>query len=191
MYDLLIRYGRLYDGSGNPWQRADLAIEGETLRVLRGDTSRIEAARTIDATGRIVCPGFIDMHAHSGNVILSQPRHEPKVRQGITTELIGVDGNSYAPILRGEDLEQFIALNAGLDGRPPNGLRARSVGEYLENFDGKVAVNVCYVIGNSPLRISAMGWDNRAPTGGELAAQRTLVRQGMEEGAYGISTGLT
>lgn len=191
MYDLLIRHGRLYDGSGNPWQRADLAIEGETLRVLRGDTSRIEAARTIDATGRIVCPGFIDMHAHSGNVILSQPRHEPKVRQGITTELIGVDGNSYAPILRGEDLEQFIALNAGLDGRPPNGLRARSVGEYLENFDGKVAVNVCYVIGNSPLRISAMGWDNRAPTGGELAAQRTLVRQGMEEGAYGISTGLT
>ncbi|HEY7294165.1 MAG TPA: D-aminoacylase, partial [Dehalococcoidia bacterium] len=70
MYDLLIRQGRLYDGSGNPWLRADLAVEGDKLRILRGDTARVAAQRTIDATGRIVCPGFIDMHAHSGNVIL-------------------------------------------------------------------------------------------------------------------------
>ncbi|HEY7295038.1 MAG TPA: D-aminoacylase [Dehalococcoidia bacterium] len=191
MYDLLIRHGRLYDGSGNPWLRADVAIAGDRLRILRGDTARVAAQRTIDATGRVVCPGFIDMHAHSGNVILRQPRHEPKVRQGITTELIGVDGNSYAPILKDEDLAHFIALNAGLDGRPPSGLRTRSVGEYLEQFDGKVAVNVCYVMGNAPIRISAMGWDNRAPTGSELAAQRNLIQRGMEEGAFGISTGLT
>jgi len=191
MYDVLIRHGQVYDGSGNPWLHADVAIEGDALRILRGDTARVEAKRTIDALGRIVCPGFIDMHAHSGNVILNYPRHEPKVRQGITTELIGVDGNSYAPILNDDDLEHFITLNAGLDGRPPSGLRAHSVGEYLEHFDRKVSVNVCYVMGNSPIRISAMGWDDRAPTGVELQAQRNLIRQGMEEGAFGVSTGLT
>src|SRR5205823_5035292 len=134
------------------------------LRVLRGDVTGVQARRVIDATGKVVCPGFVDMHAHSGLMILSEPRHEPKVRQGITTELIGVDGNSYAPILAAEDLAHFIDLNAGLDGRPPEGSAWSSVGEYLEAFDDKVAVNVCYIMGNSPLRISAMGWDDRPPT---------------------------
>ncbi|MHB8575311.1 MAG: N-acyl-D-amino-acid deacylase family protein [Dehalococcoidia bacterium] len=191
MLDLLIRGGKVYDGSGNDWFWASVGVEGESLKLLRGDTSQVEARRVIDATGKIVCPGFIDMHAHSGMVILCEPRHEPKVRQGITTELIGVDGNSYAPILKQEDLEQFIELNAGLDGRPPAGSAWRSVGEYLEAFDDKVAVNVCYIMGNSPVRISAMGWDDRPPSGAELQRMRGLIRQGIEEGAWGISTGLT
>jgi N-acyl-D-amino-acid deacylase len=191
MYDLLIRGGRVYDGTGNAWFRADIAVQGETVKVLRGDTAHVPVQRVIPADGKIVCPGFIDMHAHSGMMILREPRHEPKVRQGITTELIGVDGNSYAPIVRGEDLEHFIDLNAGLDGRPPEGARWSSVGEYLEAFDAKVAVNIAYLIGNSPIRISAMGWDNRRPTSDEMRSMRDLVRQGMEEGARGISTGLT
>jgi N-acyl-D-amino-acid deacylase len=191
MYDLLIRNGRLYDGTGNDWIKADLGISGDTLRLLRGDTSGVPAARAIDASGKVVCPGFIDMHAHSGLVILGQPRHEPKVRQGITTELIGVDGNSYAPMLDRRDLEHFIDLNAGLDGRPPDGLHWSSVDDYLHLFDGKVAVNVAYIMGNSPLRISAMGWDDRRPTEGEARKQLDLLARGMEEGAWGISTGLT
>ena len=191
MYDLLIRGGRVYDGTGNSWFRADIAVAGETVKVLRGDTARAPARRVIAAQGKIVCPGFIDMHAHSGMVILKEPRHEPKVRQGITTELIGVDGNSYAPILKPDDLEQFITLNAGLDGRPPAGARWSSVGEYLEAFDGRVAVNIVYLMGNSPIRISAMGWEDRRPTESEMQAQRDLVQRGMEEGAWGISTGLT
>lgn len=191
MYDLIIRNGRVYDGTGNDWMKADVAVAGDTLRLLRGDTSAVPATRTIDATGRVVCPGFIDMHAHSGLVILSQPRHEPKVRQGITTELIGVDGNSYAPMLRADDLAHFIDLNAGLDGRPPEGLRWSTVAEYLDLFDRRVAVNVAYIMGNSPLRISAMGWDDRRPTEGEARMQLDLVARGMEEGAWGISTGLT
>ncbi len=191
MYDIIIRGGRVYDGGGNAWFRADVAVEGESLKVLRGDTSGVAAERVIDATGKIVCPGFIDMHAHTGLVILGKPRHEPKVRQGITTELIGVDGNSYAPILKGDDLEQFITLNAGLDGRPPEGMRWSSVGEYLDAFDDRVAINVAYIMGNSPIRISAMGWDDRRPTDSEMQRMRDLIRQGMEEGAWGISTGLT
>jgi N-acyl-D-amino-acid deacylase len=191
MYDLLIRGGRVYDGTGNAWFRGDVAVQGDSLTMLRGDTSRVEARRVLDATGRIVCPGFIDMHAHTGMVILREPRHEPKIRQGITTELIGVDGNSYAPILNNDDLQMFIDLNAGLDGRPPEGSRWSSVGEYLDAFDNRVAVNIAYVMGNSPLRISAMGWDDRRPTESEMQKQLDLVRQGMEEGAWGISTGLT
>lgn len=191
MYDLLIQNGQVYDGTGNPWFHAAVAVQGDSLQLLRGDVSAVQARRTINATGKIVCPGFIDMHAHTGLVILSQPRHEPKVRQGITTELIGVDGNSYAPFLKGEDLELFIDLNAGLDGRPPAGARWSSVGEYLDAFDNRVAVNLCYVMGNSPIRISAMGWENRRPTESEMRRQRELIVQGMKEGAFGISTGLT
>lgn len=189
MYDLLIRGGRVYDGTGNDWFRAGIAVQGETLSVLRGDTAAVTAKRIIDAEGKIICPGFIDMHAHSGLMILREPRHEPKIRQGITTELIGVDGNSYAPILKVEDLKDFADLNAGLDGRPPEGAHWRSVSEYLDAFEG-VAANIAYVIGNSPVRMSAMGWDDRRPTESELRAMRELVRRGIEEGAWGISTGL-
>src|SRR6266540_3456225 len=191
MYDLLIRNGRVYDGTGNDWMKADVAVTGDTLKILRGDTSAVPAKRVIDATGKAVSPGFIDMHAHTGLVILGKPRHEPKVRQGITTELIGVDGNSYAPMLQADDLQHFIDLNAGLDGRPPDGLRWSTVDEYLALFDNTVAVNVAYIMGNSPLRISAMGWDDRRPTEGEARRQLDLVARGMEEGAWGISTGLT
>jgi len=191
MYDLLIRNGRVYDGTGNDWMKADVAVTGDTLKILRGDTSAVPAKRVIDATGKAVSPGFIDMHAHTGLVILGKPRHEPKVRQGITTELIGVDGNSYAPMLQPDDLQHFIDLNAGLDGRPPDGLRWSTVDEYLALFDTTVAVNLAYIMGNSPLRISAMGWDDRRPTEGEARRQLDLVARGMEEGAWGISTGLT
>src|SRR5262249_28937400 len=93
----------LIDGSGTPGFYGAVAVEDERVRILRGDTAGIEARRVIDATGRVVCPGFIDMHAHSGLVILAEPQHEPKVRQGITTELIGIDGNSYAPFHSHED----------------------------------------------------------------------------------------
>ena len=88
MLDLLIRGGRIVDGTGNPGFFGALGIQGDKVAVFRGDASNIEAQRFLDATGKVVCPGFIDVHAHSGLVILNEPRHEPKVRQGVTTELI-------------------------------------------------------------------------------------------------------
>ena len=97
MLELLITGGMIVDGTGNPGYYGAVGVEGDTVRVFRGDITSVRATRTIDASGQVVCPGFIDMHAHSGLVMLAQPAHEPKVRQGITTELIGVDGNSYAP----------------------------------------------------------------------------------------------
>ena len=99
MVETLIKNGRVYDGTGSDWFGASVAIEKARVQLIRGDASSLKAKRVIDATGKIVCPGFVDMHAHSTMVILKHPEHEPKVRQGVTTELIGVDGNSNAPFI--------------------------------------------------------------------------------------------
>jgi len=190
MLDLLIRDGLIIDGTGNPGFYGAVGVVGERVRILRGDLAGVEAARVIDAKGKIVCPGFIDMHAHSGLVMLAEPRHEPKVHQGVTTELIGVDGNSYAPFRSQEDFQRFVELNSGLDGNPPLPGRWATVDQYLSMFNQKVAVNVCYILGNSPVRICAMGWDDRPPTPAEMADMKAILREGMEEGAFGMSTGL-
>ncbi len=190
MLDLLITGGLVVDGTGNPGYYGAVGVEGERVRLFRGALDGIQAARTVDARERVVCPGFIDMHAHSGLVLLAEPRHEPKVRQGVTTEVIGIDGCSYAPFHRHADLEQFIEVNSGLDGCPPLPGRWATVEQYLDLFTGRAAVNVVYLVGNSPLRIGALGWDDRPPTAAELADQRALLRTAMEEGAWGMSTGL-
>jgi N-acyl-D-amino-acid deacylase len=190
MFEFLIVGGHLIDGSGNVGFPGSVGIRGETVHLLRGDVSDVEAGRRIDASGKIVCPGFIDFHAHSGLVLLAEPRHLPKVHQGVTTEVIGVDGNSYAPFRRDEDLSRFIELNSGLDGNPPLARRWSSVEQYLALFDRQVAVNVCYLVGNSPLRIAAVGWEERPATAAEQADMRALLREAMQEGAWGLSTGL-
>ena len=190
MLDLLMRDGLIIDGTGNPGFYGAVGVEGEQVRILRGDLSGVDAARVIDAKGKIVCPGFIDMHAHSGLVMLAQPHHEPKVRQGVTTELIGVDGNSYAPFRSHEDFLRFVELNSGLDGNPPLPGQWSTVEQYLSMFTDRVAVNVSYILGNSPVRICAMGWDDRPPSAAELANMKAILREGMEEGAFGLSTGL-
>ena len=190
MLDTLITNGLIIDGTGNEGFYGAVGIDGEALRIFRGDVSSIQTARVIDATDHVVSPGFIDFHAHSGLMILAEPRHEPKVRQGVTTELIGIDGNSYAPFLSHEDFLRFVELNSGLDGNPPLPGRWSSVDEYLQMFDRRVAVNICYVVGNSPLRIATVGWNNRPAASEDLQNMKALLREGMEEGAYGLSTGL-
>jgi N-acyl-D-amino-acid deacylase len=97
----------------------------------------------------VVAPGFIDLHSHGALVILADGRHEPKVRQGVTTEVVGVDGNGFAPFLRREDLEAFVYLDSGLDGRPDIDYGWTSVGSYLDRYDGTVSLNVATLIGNS------------------------------------------
>ena len=110
--DLLIANGLVLDGTGNDGFGAAVGVEDDSIRLFRGDASALEAKRVIDATDKVVCPGFIDMHAHSGLVMLAEPKHEPKVRQGVTTEVIGVDGNSYAPFRSPQDLDAFIRLKS-------------------------------------------------------------------------------
>lgn len=190
MLDLLIRGGLIIDGTGSPGYYASVGVVDDKVRIIRSDTSEIQANRIIDASGHIVTPGFIDMHAHSGLVILSEPRHEPKVLQGVTTELIGVDGNSYAPFRSHEDFLRFVELNSGLDGNPPLPGRWSTVEQYLNMFDQKVAVNIAYILGNSPLRIDAIGWNSRSATKQDINNMKAVLREAMEEGAFGLSTGL-
>jgi N-acyl-D-amino-acid deacylase len=188
--DILITGGTIVDGTGLPGRPGTIAISGDRLRILDGETPLPAAARTIDASGKVVAPGFIDLHSHSGLMILADPRHEPKVRQGITTEVIGVDGNSYAPFGSNDDLEAFVHLNSGLDGRPDIAYDWDSVATYLTRFDRQVSLNIAYLIGNSPLRIAAVGWDDEPATDDQRARMRSLLREGMEEGAFGVSSGL-
>ncbi len=187
--DLLIAGGTLVDGTGEPGRPGNVAIDGDRLVLPSGDVD-IAALRTIDATGLVVAPGFIDLHSHGGLVMLAEPRHEPKVRQGVTTELVGVDGNAYAPFPSRADLLDFAVLNGGLDGRPDIAFDWSTVAEYLAHYDGASSVNVAYVVGNSPLRIAAIGWDDVAATEPTLADQRAMLREAMEDGAFGLSTGL-
>ena len=194
-YDLLISGGTIVDGTGATRAPGAVGVRDGRLDVLRDpdEIARAAAAagRVIDATGRIVCPGFIDLHSHSGLTILSEPRHEPKIRQGVTTELIGVDGNGYAPFADPADLAAFVELNAGLDGHPPGGVADwDSVASYLDRFDGRVSVNIAFLVGNAPLRIAALGWDDVGADRRALGTMRALLREGIEAGAFGVSSGL-
>ena len=142
MLDLLINNGLVVDGTGNPGFYGSVGVEGETVHIFRGTSSDLEAAQVIDARSKVVCPGFIDVHAHSGLMILAEPEHHPKVRQGITTELVGVDGNSYAPFTSHEDFLAFVELNSGLDGAPKLPGSWSTVAEYLAMFDALITRRV-------------------------------------------------
>jgi N-acyl-D-amino-acid deacylase len=190
MLDLIIRDGLIIDGSGNPGYYATVGVEGDVLRIFRGDSSALVASLTIDASGHVVAPGFIDMHSHAGLTILTEPRHEPKVRQGVTTELIGIDGNSHAPFKTREDLHRYIELDSGLNGEPPMPADWLTMAGQLSMFDNKVAVNICFILGNSPVRIWSVGWNDRPATRAELDDMKSVVREVCEEGAFGLSTGL-
>jgi N-acyl-D-amino-acid deacylase len=188
--DLLVTGGTIVDGTGAPGRAGSVAVQGDRLRLLDPGEDELAAGRRIDATGLVVAPGFIDLHSHSGLMILHEPRHEPKVRQGVTTEVIGVDGNSYAPFPSAADLLSFVHLNGGLDGRPPIPYEWDNVASYLTRFDRRVSVNIAFLVGNSALRIAAVGWDDRPADGPALERQCALLREGMAEGAFGISSGL-
>jgi N-acyl-D-amino-acid deacylase len=187
--ELLIERGTIVDGTGAPGRPGDVAVTGGRI-VLPPPGVEVRAGRRIDATGLVVAPGFIDLHSHGGLVILAQPRHEPKVRQGVTTELIGVDGNGYAPFPDPDDLRDFVVLNGGLDGRPEIACNWATVAQHLARYDGTVAVNIACLVGNTPLRIAALGWDEVEADGPALADQRARLREAMEDGAFGLSTGL-
>jgi N-acyl-D-amino-acid deacylase len=190
MLDLLIKNGLIIDGTGSPGFYAAVLVEHERITVHRGDVSHLEAARVIDAADHVVCPGFVDLHSHAGLTILGAPHHDPKVRQGVTTELVGIDGISHAPFKSQDELHRYIWLDSGLNGYPPMPAGWLSVADLLSKYDGNVAINVAYILGNSPVRIWGVGWNDRPATGAELEDMKSVVREAMEEGAWGLSTGL-
>ena len=190
MLDLIINNGLIIDGSGSPGFHGSVLVEGDSITLHRGDPSHLEASRIIDATGQVVCPGFIDLHSHAGLTILGEPHHDPKVRQGVTTELVGIDGISHAPFKTQEELHRYIWLDSGLNGYPPLPADWLTVADLLGKYDNSVAINMAYILGNSPARIWGVGWNDRPATQQEMAEMQTVVREAMEEGAWGLSTGL-
>lgn len=188
MFDIIIQNGRIVDGSGNPWYRDDVGIVGDRISAI-GRLNPSDARTVIDAKGCVVCPGFIDMHTHSDVMLLANPRHEPKVMQGVTTDVLGVDGLSYAP-LSPENLTMVSKYLSGLNGKPDIDWSWCSIREYLSRFDRQVAINVAYLVPHNALRLETIGFVDRPATAEELKRMQDIVSLGMKEGAVGFSTGL-
>ncbi|MCE2499839.1 MAG: amidohydrolase family protein [Dehalococcoidia bacterium] len=187
MVDLLFANGTVIDGTGMAGYRGSVAVTGDTVQVMTGDVSAVDAGRVINASGYVICPGFIDMHSHSDLKLLTEPAHEAKIRQGVTTEALGMDGLSYAPTTpRG--LEQLLVYLAAVNGEAPD-VRWSSVADFLALFEGNSACNVLHFVPHAAIRVAAMGWSSRLPTDAELNAMRDLTRQGMRDGAFGFTTG--
>lgn len=187
MLDLKIEGATVVDGTGRPGARADVGIRDETI-VAVGDLSREPAGTRLHAAGKVLTPGFIDMHSHSDWRLPGNRRAESKIRQGVTTEVVGNCGFSPAPAST-EFLDELRAFALFV----PRGMDFawRSVGEWLAALDrGGTALNVVQLVGHGALRIAAMGFARRPPTAGELARMQHLMAEAMGEGAWGLSTGL-
>ncbi|MFE5624662.1 amidohydrolase family protein [Streptomyces virginiae] len=191
--DLVLRGARVVDGTGGPSYTADVAVhEGRIAAVGRLSGGR----ESVDAHGLVLAPGFVDMHAHSDLALLRDPDHSAKAAQGVTLEVLGQDGLSYAPV----DDRTLGAVRAAIAGWNGPGddvdFDWRTVGEYLDRLDrgfgGEgVAVNAAYLVPQGTVRAHVVGWDDRPATAAELDRMRALVADGLAQGAVGMSSGLT
>ncbi|MFH8577738.1 amidohydrolase family protein [Streptomyces zaomyceticus] len=194
--DLVFRDAEVVDGTGAPSYRADVAIDGGRIASIvqegaAAGCQRPTARRVVDAEGLVLSPGFIDMHAHSDLALLRDPDHSAKAAQGVTLEVLGQDGLSYAPV----DDRTLAEVRRAITGWNGSGddidFDWRTVGEYLDRLDRGIAVNAAYLIPQGTVRMYAVGWDDRLATESELDHMRRLVAEGMEQGAVGMSSGLT
>ena len=184
--DLLFRRARLVDGTGAPARTANVAVREDTI-VDVGELEADGAGRVVDAAGLVLAPGFVDVHSHSDRTLLVDPAAESKVRQGVTTELIGNCGNSPTPCVGVVAEEERHRL--GRYGLVPSW---RTMQEYLSTLERNgVGINVLALVGHGAVRKAAMGGSAmRPPDRGELAEMRRHVAEAMAAGAVGLSTGL-
>ncbi|SDG90484.1 N-acyl-D-amino-acid deacylase [Lentzea fradiae] len=188
MDDVVLRGPLIADGTGAPAYRADVSIKDGVIASIGGNPS---ATRTVDADGLVLAPGFIDMHSHSDLRVLAEPDHLAKVSQGVTTEVLGQDGLSYAPV-DDEVLATLRGQLAGWNDDPPGfDWDWRTVGEYLDRLDRGIAVNAVYLVPQGTLRMLVVGWDDRPATESEVDRMRAVLAQSLAEGAMGMSSGLT
>lgn len=186
--DTVFRGCQVADGTGEPLYRADVGVRDGRIAEIG---SRLTGRRVIDATDLVLAPGFIDMHSHSDLRLLVEPDHFAKVSQGVTTEALGQDGLSYAPV-NDTTLAQLREQLAGWNDDPPGfDWNWRSVGEYLDRLDEGIAVNAAYLVPQGSVRMLVVGQSARAATESELDTLREVVATGLAEGAVGMSSGLT
>lgn len=188
-FDVLIQGGTVIDGTRAPRYRADVGIKGDKVTAL-GDLQNASAAQTIDAQGKIVCPGFVDVHNHSDSWLLNTPNFISKTSQGFTTEVIMADGISYAPVDRCTAAEWIYYLQS-LDGLFPHEYTGwESLEEYMSLIDGNNVQNVMTHIPYANLRSLHCGFGRQRVDDFQMKLICSEVRKGMEAGAVGISTGL-
>lgn len=187
MIDLIIRNARIVDGSGNPWFAGDVAVAGGKI-VAVGRLADLKGKEELDAQGLVLSPGFIDVHSHSDFSILEYPTNESRVLQGITTELGGNCGLSPAPVLPNKvdylrKYASFLSSSISYDWQ--------SFGDFLRRVEeAGSSTNFGGLVGHGTLRVAAMGFDNRKPEPHELELMQKLMREAMEDGAFGLSSGL-
>jgi len=191
--DLLIRGGTLVDGTGSAPLPADIAVKDGRILVV-GRLDEIRAAREIDASGLVVAPGFVDLHSHADLILLADRTTQErllaaKIGQGVTTLIVGNCGLGVAPST--PEAEPILtAVNGWMT---PDGVaaRAQTVGEYLDRLSsGGIVLNAGTLVPHGPVRISAMGLATGPPAAGQLETMRRAVQAGLEQGAFGLSTGL-
>jgi N-acyl-D-amino-acid deacylase len=189
MFDVILRGGRIVDGSGLPWFAGDIAIEQGRIAAI-GPLDGVPAMTEIDVRGRVVSPGFVDAHVHGDLPMLIDPAMDACVRQGVTTLILGQDGVAFSTGPR-HVLEFMHDTTAGFNGRVPlEEFTWDNVAGYLERLHRRTAINAATLIPNGNIRMAVMGLEERPPTASELLAMKRLVREGMEQGAVGLSSGL-
>jgi N-acyl-D-amino-acid deacylase len=187
--ELVLTHGRIVDGCGNPWYWGDLGIRRGRIAAI-APPGTLAGNRKIDVAGRFVAPGFIDIHTHSDLSILVNRPAESAVRQGATTHVIGNCGMGVAPVDEAH-LDELRHFWGPISGAPGVTWRWRTFAQYLRTLQrGGLAINVAALVGHSALRIAAMGYAERAPTPAEMERMCALLAEGMEAGAFGMSTGL-
>jgi N-acyl-D-amino-acid deacylase len=188
-FDLIIENGLVVDGTGAPGKFASVGVTGTKITAI-GDLSAANAKKIIDASGHVISPGFIDTHAHSDGALLNDGQHAEGVRQGITTEIVGPDGLTYAPLPRDKYL-MYRQYLSGLLGLPPEDMDMSSISSALDNYHHNTAPNVAMFLGHGPIRLGAVGMED-VPLRGEVLKQATrMMEESFEQGACGFATGLS
>ncbi|MEN8255524.1 MAG: amidohydrolase family protein, partial [Verrucomicrobiota bacterium] len=192
-FDLKIVNGRVFDGTGDAEGSGDIGIIGDSIAAI-GDLAETSAEKTIDATGCIVCPGFIDAHSHSDTYLLIEPSAASKLYQGVTTEICGNCGASAAP-LNGDykmpsdwlDKDYSHLGQAFQPAQPP----WSTVADYRERFaEAQPAINAALLVGHNTLHAGICGYEPRAATPDEMKRMIQTLEQALDEGAIGLSSGL-
>jgi N-acyl-D-amino-acid deacylase len=187
MLDTVIKNGKIVDGSGNPWFYGDVGIQSGII--VRVGSVNEEAHEVIDAGKRVISPGFIDGHCHSDLMILNYPNSEIKISQGVTTEVVGNCGLAPAPFhgVNGQLLKDYVKP---ILGNTPDWSWS-SVDEYIKTVvQARPSENISTYIAHGALRIAVMGFANREATSQEIGRMRTMLEEGMQAGAIGLSIGL-
>ena len=190
--DLLIKNGRIIDGTGNPWFTGDIGIVGNEIAVISNTGPKLEAGKVIDAANMVVSPGLIDAHSHDDAYLLTDPRCSQKVVQGVTTDVIGNCGFSLAPVSDAH-YSDFRAASAmmGGDRLGDDFWTLRSFAQYLARLDAAgLGINVVPLVGHGTIRIAVVGYENRPPAESEMTQMKQMVAEAMQAGAFGLSTGL-